>query len=48
MGLFAAQMKQSKVLVFVVSVTLLAVACGSKSGNKATTDPKPTPDPLAG
>lgn len=48
MGVFAAQMKNYKVLAFVVAVILLAVACSSKSGNKATTDPKPTPDPIVG
>jgi ABC-type glycerol-3-phosphate transport system substrate-binding protein len=47
-GLFADPMKHSKVFAFVVAVILLAVACGSKSGNKATIEPKPTPDPLVG
>jgi ABC-type glycerol-3-phosphate transport system substrate-binding protein len=38
MGLFAAQIKQPKVLAFAVAVIMLA-ACGGKSGNKAATDP---------
>ncbi len=48
MGLFAAQMKHLKVLAFIVAVILLAVSCGSKSGNTTTTAPKPTPDPIVG
>jgi ABC-type glycerol-3-phosphate transport system substrate-binding protein len=38
-GLFAGQMNHSKILAFAVSVTLLAVACGGKPGNKPSTDP---------
>lgn len=48
MGLFAGQMKHFKVVTIIVAVILLAVACGSKSGNRATTEPKPIPDPIVG
>lgn len=48
MGLIAGQMKYSKGLTIAVALIVLAAACGGKSGNKATTEPKPTPDRIVG